>query len=334
MTGHGGWPMTAFLTPAGEPFYCGTYFPPAPRHGMPSFQQILGSIVSTWQERRAEVLEAGAHIVAELTERSGLPAGEAPPTAGSSARRCAGSPGTRTGSTAGSAVPRSSRRRWCSNSFCGTPRVPGTGPRYGSPRPRSRRWRGAGCTTRSARVRPLLHRRRLGGAALREDAVRQRAPAAGLPALVAADRRTAGSPGGRGDRRVDAARAANVAGRVGLRAGRGQRGRGGQVLRVDARRAALRARRRGRRLGHGAPVRHRLRHLRARVLGAAAPRGAAGRGCRTLVRPAGPLARCPRAARAPVPRRQGRRGLERAGGGGARRVRRAARPAGLGRGGA
>jgi uncharacterized protein YyaL (SSP411 family) len=41
MTGHGGWPMTAFLTPDGEPFYCGTYFPPSPRVGMPSFRQVL-----------------------------------------------------------------------------------------------------------------------------------------------------------------------------------------------------------------------------------------------------------------------------------------------------
>ena len=41
MTGQGGWPMTCFLTPSGEPFYCGTYFPPEPRHGMPAFGQLL-----------------------------------------------------------------------------------------------------------------------------------------------------------------------------------------------------------------------------------------------------------------------------------------------------
>src|SRR5665809_111459 len=44
MTGQGGWPMTVFLTPARVPFYGGTYFPPEPRHGMPSFQQLLGAI--------------------------------------------------------------------------------------------------------------------------------------------------------------------------------------------------------------------------------------------------------------------------------------------------
>src|SRR5499433_3548717 len=41
LTGQGGWPMTVFLTPGGEPFYGGTYYPPVPRHGMPSFSQVL-----------------------------------------------------------------------------------------------------------------------------------------------------------------------------------------------------------------------------------------------------------------------------------------------------
>ena len=44
LTGHGGWPMTVFLTPDGEPFYGGTYFPPEPRHGMPGFPQVLAAI--------------------------------------------------------------------------------------------------------------------------------------------------------------------------------------------------------------------------------------------------------------------------------------------------
>ena len=41
LTGHGGWPMTVFLTPEGEPFFGGTYYPPEPRHGLPSFRQVL-----------------------------------------------------------------------------------------------------------------------------------------------------------------------------------------------------------------------------------------------------------------------------------------------------
>ncbi|HVW80731.1 MAG TPA: thioredoxin domain-containing protein [Mycobacteriales bacterium] len=69
MTGQGGWPMTAFLTPDGEPFYCGTYFPPAPRHGMPSFRQLLESISHAWTTRRSEVGQAAAGIVSELNRR-------------------------------------------------------------------------------------------------------------------------------------------------------------------------------------------------------------------------------------------------------------------------
>ena len=69
MTGQGGWPMTAFLTPGGEPFYCGTYFPPTPRYGMPSFTQLMESVVRAWTDDRERVHEAAAHIVAQLTDR-------------------------------------------------------------------------------------------------------------------------------------------------------------------------------------------------------------------------------------------------------------------------
>jgi uncharacterized protein YyaL (SSP411 family) len=70
LTGHGGWPMTVFTTPDGLPFYCGTYFPPAPRHGMPSFSQLLASVAQTWAERRDEVVAAGQRIVAGLAEQA------------------------------------------------------------------------------------------------------------------------------------------------------------------------------------------------------------------------------------------------------------------------
>jgi uncharacterized protein YyaL (SSP411 family) len=53
MTGSGGWPMSVFLTPAGRPFYAGTYFPPTPRHGLPSFRQVLEAIAEAWSQRRA-----------------------------------------------------------------------------------------------------------------------------------------------------------------------------------------------------------------------------------------------------------------------------------------
>ena len=66
MTGHGGWPMTSFLTAKGEPFFCGTYWPREARQGMPSFTQVLASVSGAWGERREEVEAAGADVVARL----------------------------------------------------------------------------------------------------------------------------------------------------------------------------------------------------------------------------------------------------------------------------
>jgi uncharacterized protein YyaL (SSP411 family) len=80
LTGHGGWPMTVFATPAGEPFFCGTYFPPTPRHGMPSFPQLLASVAQTWAERRDEVLATGQRIVGALAQQARVPASGAAPT--------------------------------------------------------------------------------------------------------------------------------------------------------------------------------------------------------------------------------------------------------------
>jgi uncharacterized protein YyaL (SSP411 family) len=58
MTGHGGWPMTVFLTPDGAPFYGGTYFPPEDGRGMPSFTRVLHAVSDAYQERRADVTRA------------------------------------------------------------------------------------------------------------------------------------------------------------------------------------------------------------------------------------------------------------------------------------
>ncbi|MEV0095959.1 thioredoxin domain-containing protein [Streptomyces sp. NPDC050738] len=69
-TGQGGWPMTVFLTPDAQPFYFGTYFPPAPRHGMPSFRQVLEGVNSAWTDRRGEVDEVAGKIVQDLAARS------------------------------------------------------------------------------------------------------------------------------------------------------------------------------------------------------------------------------------------------------------------------
>ncbi|MFD6925505.1 thioredoxin domain-containing protein [Streptomyces sp. NPDC059944] len=68
-TGQGGWPMSVFMTPDGEPFYFGTYFPPEPRHGMPSFRQVLEGVHSAWSNRRDEVAEVAGKIARDLAER-------------------------------------------------------------------------------------------------------------------------------------------------------------------------------------------------------------------------------------------------------------------------
>ncbi len=66
MTGQGGWPMSVFLTPDGRPFYGGTYFPDEPRHGMPSFRQVLAGVAQAYREQRAEIERSGDAIVAAI----------------------------------------------------------------------------------------------------------------------------------------------------------------------------------------------------------------------------------------------------------------------------
>ncbi len=66
MTGSGGWPMTCFLTPAAEPFYCGTYYPPEPGRGLPSFTQLVEAVTSTWRERRPEIEDVATRMTEQL----------------------------------------------------------------------------------------------------------------------------------------------------------------------------------------------------------------------------------------------------------------------------
>lgn len=65
-TGRGGWPMNVFVTPDKLPFFGGTYFPPSPRYGMPSWRQILLSISEAWNERRDELMRSADDILGEL----------------------------------------------------------------------------------------------------------------------------------------------------------------------------------------------------------------------------------------------------------------------------
>jgi uncharacterized protein YyaL (SSP411 family) len=80
MTGGGGWPMSVFLTPDGRPFYGGTYFPDEPRHGMPSFRQVLEGVDRAWRQDRAEVEAAGGRLVQGLIDQGRLEAGSDNPT--------------------------------------------------------------------------------------------------------------------------------------------------------------------------------------------------------------------------------------------------------------
>ena len=77
MTGHGGWPLNAFLTPEGVPFFAGTYYPPAPRQGMPSWSQVVAAIGEAWRTQRDEILETAQNIVPRLQGAAALEAADA-----------------------------------------------------------------------------------------------------------------------------------------------------------------------------------------------------------------------------------------------------------------
>jgi uncharacterized protein YyaL (SSP411 family) len=78
MTGQGGWPLNVFIDPDGVPFYGGTYFPPEPRHGMPSFRQVLEGVAEAWRTRRDEIRTSAAKTVEGLSAmaRIRIPEGE------------------------------------------------------------------------------------------------------------------------------------------------------------------------------------------------------------------------------------------------------------------
>jgi uncharacterized protein len=74
MTRHGGWPMTVFMTPDGAPFYGGTYFPPVPSRGMPSFKQLLLSLADAYENRRDEVMQSADSVREYLQAATGASA--------------------------------------------------------------------------------------------------------------------------------------------------------------------------------------------------------------------------------------------------------------------
>jgi uncharacterized protein len=79
MTGQGGWPLNAFLRPDGVPFYAGTYYPPQPRQGMPSWPQVLEGVAHAWREQREDIETSSQTILPRLAGAAALeaPGGEA-----------------------------------------------------------------------------------------------------------------------------------------------------------------------------------------------------------------------------------------------------------------
>src|SRR3979411_560295 len=67
-TGHGGWPMSVWLTPDLKPFVGGTYFPPEDRYGHPGFTKVLEGIATAWKENHDKIAEQGDKIVSALRE--------------------------------------------------------------------------------------------------------------------------------------------------------------------------------------------------------------------------------------------------------------------------
>jgi uncharacterized protein len=72
MTGHGGWPLNAFVAPDGVPFYAGTYFPPRPRGQMPSWRQVLEGVAGAYANQRDEIASAAERVVARLRSTEAL----------------------------------------------------------------------------------------------------------------------------------------------------------------------------------------------------------------------------------------------------------------------
>jgi uncharacterized protein YyaL (SSP411 family) len=77
MTGHGGWPLNAFLTPDGVPFYAGTYFPPDARQGMPSWRMVLEGVARGWREQRDDIIDGAQRIVSHLEATARIEAPDA-----------------------------------------------------------------------------------------------------------------------------------------------------------------------------------------------------------------------------------------------------------------
>ncbi len=190
MTGQGGWPMSVFLTPDGRPFYGGTYYPDEPRHGMPSFRQVLEGVARAWREQRDELesagLAAGVDARGAAADRGGGRRGRSDAGAAHGGprrdlrelrpgqRRLGPRPEVPAADDRRVPAPPDGRRR--PRARGGRPVQPREDGRRRHPRPAGRG------------LPPVRDRRDLARPALRADALRQRPARAGLPARLGADR--------------------------------------------------------------------------------------------------------------------------------------------------
>src|SRR5262252_1643656 len=72
ISGQGGWPLTAFLTPEGKPYYAGTYFPPQDQYGRPSFRRVLSTLAQAYHEKHSDVLESAESVMGAISQAEGF----------------------------------------------------------------------------------------------------------------------------------------------------------------------------------------------------------------------------------------------------------------------
>ena len=229
MTGHGGWPLTAFCDPDGVPFHCGTYFPPQPRQGMPSFLQVMEAVAQAWVEQREAIRGAAGRTREQLGAIARIPpsAEEIDP----------GLVDDAVGALADRVDP-------VNGGFGGAPKFP---PASALDLMLARGFTDPVELTLDAMAAGGIHDHlgggfarysvdaRLAGSPLREDALRQRAARTLLPARVEGARPRALARGLQGDPRLGAGRDARPRGWLLLGARRRLRGRRGALLHLDPR---------------------------------------------------------------------------------------------------
>ncbi len=240
LTQQGGWPNSVFLTHELEPFYAGTYFPPEDRWGRPGFPRLLRVIREAWTESRQELVDQAHGLAAAIRRHlSDTPGSDSLPDRGVGESMQAGA-------RAALRPAVGWLRRRAEVPLAGQPVLPA---RPRRPRPRGPAHAGDDPRPHGARrpdgpaggrLPPLLDRRALAGAALREDALRQRLAGPALRRGRGPFRARRLRAGGAPDARLRAGRADRPAGGLPLGHRRGDRRPRGGLLRLDRRGAASR----------------------------------------------------------------------------------------------